>query len=102
MIKFILLIAGIFLMVMGHYVLALIALAFAIGIQFIASLVLIFVGIILVLGLSGCGTIVSEKNVYIDNSVKIESPCGRYGDRCVIIQDKPKPRNPHNPYKEQK
>jgi hypothetical protein len=100
MIKFLLLIAGIFLMLMGHYVLALIALAFAIGIQFIASLFLIFIGIILVLGLSGCGTIVSEKNVYIDNSVKIET-CG-YGDRCVIIHDKPKPRNRSNPYKEQK
>jgi hypothetical protein len=77
-------------MLMGHYVLALIALAFAIGIQFIASLFLIFVGIILVLGLSGCGTIVSEKNVYIDNSTTTI-----VGDRYERIS----PRNPNTPYK---
>ena len=98
-IKFLFLIAGLILMVAGHWILALVCFAIAIGLTFIFSLMLVFVGIVAALVLTGCGTITTMENVYIDNSVKIES-CGS-GDRCVI-HAKPKPRNPHNPYKEHK
>ena len=80
-------------MVAGHWILALICFAIAIGLTFIFSLMLVFVGIVAVLMLTGCGTTTTMENVYIDNSVTIS------GDR---YEKTISPRNPHNPYKENK
>jgi hypothetical protein len=105
-IKFLFLIAGLLLMVAGHWILALICFAIAIGLTFIISLGLLFVGIITVLMLTGCGTFVKTDNIYIDNSAVnnyVGNPCAFYlGDRCLIWKTAPTPRNPNNPYKENK
>jgi uncharacterized membrane protein YjjP (DUF1212 family) len=105
-IKFLFLMAGLLLMVAGHWILALICFAIAIGLTFIISLGLLFVGIITVLMLTGCGTFVKTDNIYIDNSAVnnyVGNPCAFYlGDRCLIWKTAPTPRNPNNPYKENK
>jgi energy-coupling factor transporter transmembrane protein EcfT len=102
-IKLLFLIAGMYLMVMGHWVLALICFAITIGLTFLLSLGLLFVGMVAVLMLSGCGSFVETKNIYIDNSAVnnyVGNPCGFYlGDRCLLWKDGRMARNPENPYK---
>ena len=102
-IKFLFLIAGLYLIVVGNWTLALICFAIAIGLTFILSLGLFFVGLIAVFMLSGCGTFVQTKNIYIDNSAVnnyVGNPCGFYlGDHCLVWKDGRMARNPDNPYK---
>ena len=102
-IKLLFLIAGMYLMIMGHWVLALICFAITIGLTFILSLGLFFVGLIAVLMLTGCGSFVKTENIYIDNSAVnnfVGNPCGFYlGDRCLVWKDGRMARNPENPYK---
>jgi energy-coupling factor transporter transmembrane protein EcfT len=102
-IKLLFLIAGMYLMIMGHWVLALICFAITIGLTFILSLGLFFVGLIAVLMLTGCGSFVKTENIYIDNSAVnnfVGNSCGFYlGDRCLVWKDGRMARNPENPYK---
>jgi hypothetical protein len=102
-IKFLFLIAGLYLLVMGSWILALICFAIAIGLTFLISLSLFFVGMVMVVMLTGCGTFVQTKNIYIDNSAVnnyVGNPCGFYlGDHCLVWKDGRMARNPENPYK---
>ena len=102
-IKLLFLFAGMYLMIMGHWVLALICFAITIGLTFILSLGLFFVGLVAVLMLTGCGSFVKTENIYIDNSAVnnyVGNPCGFYlGDRCLVWKDGRMARNPENPYK---
>ncbi len=102
-IKLLFLIAGIYLVVAGYMVLGLICFAIAIGLTFLLSLGLLFVGMVAVLMLSGCGSFVKTENIYIDNSAVnnyVGNPCGFYlGDHCLVWKDGRMARNPENPYK---
>ena len=102
-IKLLFLFAGMYLMIMGHWVLALICFAITIGLTFILSLGLFFVGLVMVLMLTGCGSFVKTENIYIDNSAVnnyVGNPCGFYlGDRCLVWKDGRMARNPENPYR---
>lgn len=101
--KLLFLIAGIYLLVAGQIVLALICFAITIGLTFLLSLSLLFIGLVTVLMLTGCGTFVKTENIYIDNSAVnnfVGNPCGFYlGDRCLVWKDGRLARNPDNPYK---
>ena len=102
-IKLLFLIAGIYLVVAGYMVLGLICFAIAIGLTFLFSLGLLFVGMVTVLMLTGCGSFVKTENIYIDNSAVnnyVGNPCGFYlGDRCLVWKDGRMARNPENPYR---
>jgi energy-coupling factor transporter transmembrane protein EcfT len=101
--KLLFLIAGIYLMVAGHMVLALICFAITIGLTFLLSLSLLFVGMVVILMLTGCGSFVKTENIYIDNSAVnnyVGNPCSFYlGDRCLVWKDGRLARNPDNPYR---
>jgi hypothetical protein len=101
--KLLFLIAGIYLAVAGHMVLALICFAITIGLTFLLSLSLLFVGMVAVLMLTGCGSFVKTEYIYIDNSAVnnyVGNPCSFYlGDRCLLWKDGRLARNPDNPYK---
>ena len=96
-IKFLFLIAGMYLIVLDQWVLGLICLAIAIGITFIATLSLFLVGLIAIVMLTGCGSFVKTENIYIDNSAVnnyVGNPCGFYlGDRCCLLYTSPSPRD---------
>ena len=102
-IKLLFLIAGIYLVVAGYMVLGLICFAIAIGLTFLLSLGLLFVGLVAVVMLTGCGSFVKTENIYIDNSAVnnyVGNPCGFYlGDRCLVWKDGRMARNPENPYR---
>ena len=97
--KLLILILGTYLLVAGHMVLALICFAIAIGLTFLLSLSLFFVGLVTILMLSGCGSFVKTENIYIDNSANnyVDNPY--LGDRCLLWKDGRLVRNPDNPYK---
>jgi hypothetical protein len=105
-IKLLFLFAGIYLLVAGHTVLALICFTITIGLTFIMSLGVFFVGLVLVLMLTGCGSFVKTEYIYVDNSAVnnyVGNPCSFYlGDRCLVWKDGRLARNPDNPYKENK
>ena len=109
-IKLLFLIAGIYLVVAGYMVLGLICFAIAIGLTFLLSLSLLFVGMITVLMLSGCATdrisinqFTQTKNIYIDNTAVnnfVGNPCAFYlGDHCLLWKNGTLARDPNNPYK---
>jgi len=105
-IKLLFLFAGMYLLLIGNWTLALICFAITIGLTFILSLGLFFVGLVMVLMLTGCGSFVKTENIYIDNSAVnnyVGNPCSFYlGDRCLVWKDGRMARNPENPYKENK
>jgi energy-coupling factor transporter transmembrane protein EcfT len=102
-IKLLFLIAGIYLLVAGHTVIALICFAITIGLTFLLSLGLFFVGLVAVLMLTGCCSFVKTEYIYVDNSAVnnyVGNPCGFYlGDRCLVWKDGRMARNSDNPYK---
>jgi hypothetical protein len=102
-VKFLFLIAGLYLIVADYMVMGLICLAIAIGITFIASFALFVMGLVVILMLTGCGSFVKTENIYIDNSAVnnyVGNPCGFYlGDRCLVWKDGRMARNSDNPYK---
>jgi energy-coupling factor transporter transmembrane protein EcfT len=102
-IKFLFLIAGLYALIMGSWIFALICFAIAIGLTFVLSLGVFFVGLVMMVMLTGCGTFVETKNIYIDNSAVnnyVGNPCGFYlGDHCLVWKDGRMARNPENPYR---
>jgi energy-coupling factor transporter transmembrane protein EcfT len=98
-IKLLFLIAGIYLLVAGQVVLALICFAITIGLTFLLSLGLLFVGMVAVLLLTGCGSFVKTENIYVDNSANNYVGNPYLGDRCLLWKDGRLARNPDNPYK---
>lgn len=103
MIQLLILLFGMYLMVMGHWVLALICFAIAISLMLIFSFTAFFIGLVAIMMLTGCGSFVKTEYIYIDNSAVnnyVGNPCSFYlGDRCLLLKDGRLARNPDNPYK---
>lgn len=102
-IKLLFLFLGMYLLIAGHMILALICFAITIGLTFILSVTVFVIGLFAVLALTGCGSFVKTENIYVDNSAVnnyVGNPCSFYlNDKCLFWKDGTVARNPNNPYK---